>query len=79
MPRNEATKIAIESLLGSLEYLKKELDILPADLKGRVCSPGGTTIAGVAALEENNFRYATMQSIIAATERTDELDKASKW
>lgn len=77
LPRNEATKIAIESLLGSLEYLK-ELDILPADLKGRVCSPGGTTIAGVAALEENNFRYATMQSIIAATERTDELDKASK-
>ena len=37
----------------------------PAVLKDRVCSPGGTTIAAGAALEENGFRHA----IMAATDK----------
>lgn len=74
LAREDATYIAIEALIGSLEYIK-QLNILPADLKGRVCSPGGTTISGVNALEKNNFRYATMQSIIEAVEKTENMTK----
>ena len=42
-------------------------------MKDAVCSPGGTTIAGVRALEERGFRAAAMNAVIAAYERTKEL------
>ena len=35
-----------------------------------MCSPGGTTIAGVQALEDRGFRAASMQAVLAAMERT---------
>ncbi len=47
---------------GSL-YLKEGNE--PAKMKDAVCSPGGTTIKGVAALEKNGFRNAVIQSIDA--------------
>ena len=47
----------------------------PAALKDAVCSPGGSTIAGVQALEEGAMRGAVMNAVIAAFERTKELGK----
>ena len=47
----------------------------PADLKDAVCSPGGTTIAGVHALENAGFRGAVMDAVTTAYEKTLALKK----
>jgi pyrroline-5-carboxylate reductase len=48
----------------------------PAVLKDRVASPGGTTIAGLQALEERAVRGAFMAAVEAATLRSRELGKS---
>ena len=45
----------------------------PGVLKDAVCSPGGTTIAGVHALEDGAFRANAMDAVLAAYERTQTL------
>ena len=45
----------------------------PGALKDAVCSPGGTTIQGVRALEEAGFRAAVMDAVIAAYEKNFKL------
>ena len=47
----------------------------PGQLKDEVCSPGGSTIVGVAALERNAFRSATIQAVLAAFEKNKQLGK----
>ena len=44
-------------------------------MKDAVCSPGGTTIQGVRTLEKNGFRSAAMEAVIAAYEKTMELQR----
>lgn len=62
LPRNLAYKLASQTVLGSAKMVK-EMQLHPGILKDQVCSPGGITIQGVKALEENNFRNAVMEAI----------------
>jgi pyrroline-5-carboxylate reductase len=50
-----------------------ETGVHPAQLKDMVSSPGGTTIAGIAALEDGGFRRALLQAVERATLRSREL------
>ena len=72
MPRKQAYIYAAQTLKGAAAMVL-ETGRHPADLKDAVCSPAGTTIAGVAALEENGFRDAIIKAAVAATERSAEL------
>ncbi|MBE6948903.1 MAG: pyrroline-5-carboxylate reductase [Ruminococcaceae bacterium] len=74
LPRQQALTYAAQTLMGSAKMVLETGDH-PGLLKDKVCSPGGTTIAGVRALEENGFRGAAMDAVIGAYERTLELGK----
>ena len=63
---------AAQTLLGSAQMLL-ESGRHPGQLKDAVCSPGGTTIAGVRALEDAAFRAAAMNAVLAAYEKTAKL------
>ena len=67
--RDDALKIAAATVMGSGK-LCLDTKTHPAVLKDQVCSPGGTTIAGVMALEENGLRNAVIKSVLAADEKT---------
>lgn len=62
--RNLAYKLVSQTMLGSAK-LQLETGFQPGALKDAVCSPGGTTIRGVASLEENGLRNACIKSIDA--------------
>ena len=72
LPRAIAYKLALQTVLGSATLLA-ETKIHPAQLKDKVTSPGGTTIAGVAHLENAAFRSAAIGAVKSATERSKEL------
>ena len=72
LPRDKAQTYAAAMLAGSAEHVLLS-GKHPGALKDAVCSPGGTTIAGVRALEEKSFRAAAMDAVIAAYEKTLKL------
>lgn len=74
MPRSQAYTYAAQTVYGSAGMVLQG-DKNPAALKDMVCSPAGTTIEGVAALEENGFRNAVIQAVTAACQRSIELGK----
>lgn len=72
LPRDKALKYAAETMSGAAELVLSS-GRHPGELKDAVCSPGGSTIAGVKALEDNGLRAAGIEAVIKAFERTKEL------
>ena len=75
LPRATALELAIATVRGTGELLHQG-DLHPAVLKDRVTSPGGTTIAGIAALEAGGLRSALMAAVRAAYLRSKELGQS---
>jgi pyrroline-5-carboxylate reductase len=67
-----ATKLAFQTLTGAAAMLL-ESGMSPRDLRDMVTSPGGTTLAGLTALDQHGFRDTVIAAIEAATRRAHEL------
>jgi pyrroline-5-carboxylate reductase len=74
MPRAVARDLVAQTALGSARMLM-ETGKHPAELKDMITSPGGTTIRGLAVMEEAGVRGSLMRAIEAATLRSRELGK----
>lgn len=74
LPRAEALMLAAQTVSGAAEMVL-QTGKHPALLKDMVTSPGGTTIAGLAVLEERSVRSAFIDAITAATHRSAELGR----
>lgn len=74
IPRAKALEYAAATMAGAGQMVLATHQH-PGQLKDAVCSPGGSTIAGVRALEEQGFRGAVMDAVIAAYHRNQELGK----
>ena len=74
LPREKALLYATQMVLGSAKLLLESGEH-PGVLKDRVCSPGGSTIAGVHALEDGAFRATVMDAVVSAYDKTVELGK----
>lgn len=72
LPRGLAAELAAHTVRGAAELVIRSGEH-PAILKDRVASPGGTTIAGLEALERHGFRSAAIAAVRAAAERASEL------
>lgn len=72
LPRDQANLYAAQTLLGSAQMLLTS-GKHAGELKDAVCSPGGTTIQGVRALENGGFRANAMNAVIEAYKKTLEL------
>ncbi|MDJ0753289.1 MAG: pyrroline-5-carboxylate reductase [Ardenticatenaceae bacterium] len=72
--RPVAEQIVIQTVVGSALYAR-ESGIHIAQLRNQVTSPGGTTAAGLFALEQGNLRATLAQGIMAAYKRSAELGK----
>jgi len=70
--RETAVRLAAQTVLGTARMVL-ELQQHPAQLKDEVASPGGTTIAGLHALEESGFRAALINAVVAATRRSAQM------
>lgn len=76
LPRDVATKLAAQTVKGAAEMVL-QTGKHPGELKDGVTSPGGTTIAGVEALEQGSFRATAISAVKAATKRSLQLGGVS--
>ncbi len=76
LPREAAERLAIQTVYGAAK-LALDRDSSPAQLREQVSSPGGTTLAGLAALEQGGLRKILARAVAAATRRSVELGEGS--
>ncbi len=74
LSREQALKYAAETVLGSAKMLL-QTNKHPIELKDAVCSPKGSTIEGVYALENADFKVTVMKAVDKSFKRTKELGK----
>ena len=74
LTREQSLKLAAQTVYGSSRLLL-ETGEHPGKLKDMVTSPGGTTIAGIHALEKGGIRSTVIDAVVAATNRSNELGK----
>ena len=72
MPRAQALEVSAQTVLGSAKMIL-ESGVHPQELIDRVCSPGGTTIEGIAALQKDGFEAAVADAVRAAVEKDSKL------
>jgi len=77
LDRITAMTLATQTVLGAAKLLL-ETGLHPGALKDMVSSPGGTSIAGIAALEEGGIRTTFIKAVERATERSRELGQGPK-
>ena len=68
LTRQQAQSFAVDTLIGTAELIKQS-GKHPGQLKDEVCSPGGSTIAGVVSLEKNGLRNAAVQCVLDTFKR----------
>ncbi len=73
MKKDEALKICAQAVLGSAKMILEDGENNPWALINSVCSPGGTTIEGVAKLQEEKFDTAVMDAVKASLEKDKKL------
>jgi pyrroline-5-carboxylate reductase len=76
LPRDVATSLAAQTVLGAAKMVL-ETGRHTGELKDQVTSPGGTTIAGIHALEKGGLRAALMDAVQAAAEKSSSLAAAA--
>ncbi|MGB6220571.1 pyrroline-5-carboxylate reductase [Haloferula sp.] len=75
LPHEHAHQLAAQTVLGAAAMVL-ETGRPPAELRDNVTSPGGTTVAGLASLEENGFHDSLVSAVAAATARAEQLGKS---
>ncbi len=76
LSRDVALKLAMQTVYGAARMALESNKHL-SELKDEVTSPGGTTIAGLYAMEQKGFRGTVMDAVVSATRRSQELGKGS--
>ncbi|MGI6706879.1 MAG: pyrroline-5-carboxylate reductase [Clostridia bacterium] len=72
LSRDLSYKLAAQTVLGSAKMVL-ETGNHPAELKDKVCSPGGTTIEGIYVLEQRGFRAGIMDAVLKSTQKSKML------
>jgi pyrroline-5-carboxylate reductase len=76
LAREVALKLAMQTVYGAAKMALEGNKHL-GELKDEVTSPGGTTIAGLYAMEQKGFHATVMDAVVSATKRSQELGKGS--
>ncbi|CRH00781.1 pyrroline-5-carboxylate reductase, putative [Plasmodium relictum] len=74
LSRDLSKKLVLQTIRGSVHMINLS-DLSVQQLKDNVCSPGGTTSVGLFTLEKNNFKYAIIDAVDAACEKSKLMSK----
>ena len=74
VPKEKALKYAAAAMIGAAKMVQQS-DRSPEELKNAVCSPGGSTLAGVRVLDSAGFTNTVSECVCAAYKRNQELGK----